>query len=69
MAFKIVDHLPQNLDEDIFQAADFTWLGLIGLRDDLRDDSAPLLAILRESHIEVKIITGDTRLVGVNIAQ
>jgi len=47
----------------------YTWAGLIGITDPLREDAAANLQKAEEAGIDVKIITGDYRITAEKIAQ
>jgi Ca2+ transporting ATPase len=58
-----------NLDTQLFEATDFTFIGLACVRDDVREDAGSTIRTLQEALIDIKMITGDTRINAVNVGK
>ena len=58
-----------TIDEKGLPAAEFTWLGMAGIRDDLRDDAKEAIAQVHTAGVQVVMITGDRRETAVAIAR
>lgn len=56
-------------DELVFKNNQFTFIGIVGMRDDLRPDSLLIVENLSAARIDVKMITGDTRITAVNVGK
>lgn len=56
-------------DELIFNNNQFNFIGIVGMRDDLRNDSQLIVENLTAARIDVKMITGDTRITAVNVGK
>lgn len=53
----------------MFDSNEFTFIGTIAMRDDIRDDAKRLDAALKMGSMEVMILTGDTRVNAVNVCK
>lgn len=66
-------HLPNLIETDwsqvVFDSNEFTFIGTIAMRDDIRDDAKRLDAALKMGSMEVMILTGDTRVNAVNVCK
>ncbi len=47
----------------------YTWAGLVGLQDPIREEAPEAIATCKKAGIEVKMITGDHRLTAIRVAQ
>ena len=68
VAYKILDHLPENLSEDSLEK-DLTFMGLIGMIDPPREESAKAVKLAKEAGIRTVMITGDHVVTAVAIAK
>jgi len=68
IAYKLYDHLPEDLSEEGLEK-DLTFMGLIGMIDPPREESAEAVKRAKEAGIRTIMITGDHVVTAVAIAK
>ena len=58
-----------SLGEEGLPDAEYTWIGMVGIRDDLREDARDAIAEVRGAGVQVVMITGDRKETAVAIAK
>lgn len=68
-AFKDIETEDKDWEKHIFDEDNYTFISIIGLRDEIRHDAEKCIQSLKDTHVDVKMITGDTRITAVNVSK
>lgn len=61
--------LTDEAEMELVNAHDFVFIGLVCVRDDVRPDALHTIHTLQEALIDIKMMTGDTRINAVNVGR